>query len=132
MIRSKEKRLGVLDAILVMAAFAVAVTAIVIDVRFGNEAVRKIVSDSMHDHYDFETFWYSARAFVDGSSSYDTGHPAVSANPPFFTVLISPLGFLDGFTAYKVYALTMLFMSVVYLAWTAEELSLRAGWAVGR
>ena len=130
MVRSKEKRLGGLDSILVVATLAVATTAIVIDVPFGNEAVRKIASDSMNDHYDFETFWYSAKAFLDGRSLYDTGHPAVSANPPFFTVLISPLGLLSGFTAYKVYALTMLFMSVGCLAWMAEELSLRVGLAV--
>lgn len=58
------------------------------------------------------------------------GHLAVSANPPFFTALISPLGLLEAITACKVYALVMLSLSVGYLVWMAEELGLRAGWAV--
>jgi hypothetical protein len=53
------------------------------------------LSSSTFDHYDFETFWYSAKALWEGRNIYyDTGHPAVSSNPPFLTVLISPLGLL--------------------------------------
>lgn len=130
MIRSKEKRLGVLDVILVVAAFAVAATAIVVDARFGNEAVRKIASDSMHDHYDFETFWYSAKALLDGRNIYDTGHPAVSSNAPIFTVLIAPVGLLEPLTAYRAFVPITMLMTVSYLAWVANELRLRAGWAI--
>lgn len=38
---------------------------------------------------------------------------------------------MEAITAYKVYALIMLSISVGYLTWMTEELGLRAGWAVG-
>ncbi len=120
------------DAVLAGAAVFIVGVSIGIHLIFGSEAVAKLTSSSTFDHFDFETFWYSAKALWEGRNIYyDTGHEAVSSNPPFFTVLISPLGFLEGITAYKVYALVMLSITVGYLAWMAEELELRAGWAVG-
>lgn len=130
--RSESVRFKIQDAILVLAAFAVVVVALGIHLSFGSEAVAKLTSRSTFDHFDFETFWYSAKALWEGRNIYyDTGHSAVSANPPFFTVLIAPLGLLEAITAYKAYALIMLFISVGYLAWMTEELKLRPGWAVG-
>ena len=130
-LRSESGRFGIRNAILVLAAFAVMVAALTVHLSFGNEAVTKLTSRSTFDHFDFETFWYSAKAFWEGRGIYyDTGHEAISANPPLFTVLISPLGLMEGIVAYKVYALTMLFLSVGYLAWMADELRLRAGWAI--
>jgi alpha-1,2-mannosyltransferase len=129
--RSESGRFGIRDAILVLSASVIVVAALGIHLAFGSEAVAKLTSRSTFDHFDFETFWYSAKAWWEGRNIYyDTGHSAVSSNPPFFTVLISPLGLLEAITAYKVYALGMLFISVGYLAWMAEELKLRPGWAV--
>lgn len=129
--RSKFGRLKIQDAILVLSAFAIMVAALGIHLIFGSEAVAKLTSHSTYDHFDFETFWHSAKALLEGRNIYyDTGHSAVSSNPPFFTVLISPLGLMEGILAYKVYALTMLFVSVGYMAWMADDLRLRAGWAI--
>lgn len=128
----KIARPRVQNAALTTAAVLVAGVALGIHLRFGSEAITRLTSGSTFDHFDFETFWYSAKALWEKRGIYyDTGHGAVSANPPLFTVLISPLGLLEGIVAYKVYALTMLWISVGYLAWTAEELKLRAGWAIG-
>lgn len=118
------------DAAVVVAAVWILAVTIAVDARFGNEAVSKIASGSMHDHYDFETFWYSARALWDGRNIYDTGHPAVSSNAPILTMLISPFGLLEPLTAYRIFVPTMLLMTVGYLAWMADELRLRTGWAV--
>ncbi len=119
------------DAVLVGAAVFIVGVSIGIHLIFGSEAVAKLTSSSTFDHFDFETFWYSAKALWEGRNIYyDTGHEAVTSSPPFFIVLISPLGLMEAITAYKVYALIMLSISVGYLAWMAEELRLRTGWAV--
>ncbi|MDQ4063331.1 MAG: DUF2029 domain-containing protein [Actinomycetota bacterium] len=128
--RSESGRFGIRDAILVLVAFAVMGTTLGLHLSFGNEAVTKISSDSMHDHFDFETFWYSARALLEGRNIYfDTGHPAVSSNAPLLTILISPFGLLEPLAAYRVFVPISLLMTIGYLAWTADELRLRAGWA---
>lgn len=122
---------GIGDLVLAGVAVLIAGVSIGIHLSFGNEAVAKLTSSSTFDHFDFETFWYSAKAFWEGRNIYyDTGHEAVSSNPPLWTVLISPLGLLEAITAYKAYVLIMLSISVSYLAWMAEELRLRPGWAV--
>jgi alpha-1,2-mannosyltransferase/arabinofuranan 3-O-arabinosyltransferase len=51
-------------------------------------------------------------------------------NPPFWTVLISPLGLLNELTAYRVFAMAMMLTSIGCLAWIATELRLRTGWAI--
>ena len=119
-----------LDPVLLIAAISVAALALVIDARFGSDALKKMASDSMYDHYDAETFWYSARALLEGRNIYDTGHPAVSSNAPLLTVLIAPLGLLEPLAAYRVFVPIMLLITVGYLAWTADELRLRGAWAV--
>ena len=81
---------------------------------------------------DFDSFWRSARAMLEGQDIYDTGVELVNLNPPVWTVLISPLGLLEPLTAYRVFVLISLVVAVGYLAWTVEELRLRPGWtAVG-
>jgi len=86
----------------------------------------------MEIHVDFDSFWRSARAMLEGQNIYDTGVRLVNLNPPVWTVLISPLGLLEPLTAYRVFVLISLVIVVAYLAWTVEELRLRPGWtAVG-
>lgn len=55
--------------------------------------------------------------------------PDSSANPPFWTLLISPLGLLEPLTAYRCFVVLTVLASVISLAWMAAELRLRAGWA---
>src|ERR687889_841885 len=85
---------------------------------------------SMAFHVDFDSFWRSARAMLEGQSIYDTGVDLVNLNPPLWTVLISPLGLLEPITAYRVFVLVSLAVVVCYLVWTVEELRLRPGWTV--
>src|SRR5918998_594346 len=92
--------------------------------------LERISTRSMAFHVDFDSFWRSARAMLEGQSIYDTGVDLVNLNPPLWTVLISPLGLLEPITAYRVFVLISLLIVVGYLAWTVEELRLRPGWSV--
>lgn len=118
-------------AFLAVVAFGVLVLAMVMYARSGFGALAGISSGSMVVHMDFDVFWHSARAWWEGRSLYfDTGGPDSSTNPPFWTLLISPLGLLEPLVAYRVFVLITVLASVVSLAWMAGELRLRAGWAV--
>ena len=98
--------------------------------RSGFGALAGISSGSMVVHMDFDVFWHSARALWEGRSLYfDTGGPDISTNPPFWTLLTSPLALLEPLIAYRVFVLITVLASVVSLAWMASELRLRAGWA---
>ncbi len=124
------RRVRILDAVLVVAAIMTMVAALIINAHFGNETVTRIVSDSMREHIDFETLWYSAKALWEGTNIYDTGDAFVSANAPLLSLLISPLTLLEPLPAYRLFVLIMLLMTVGYLAWVTDELRLRAAWAV--
>src|SRR5215204_1175605 len=87
----------------------------------------RIATESMKVHVDFDSFWRSARAMLEGEDIYDTGVDLVNLNPPAWTVLISPLGLLGPITAYRVFVLVSVVMVVAYLAWTVEELRVRPG-----
>ncbi len=101
-------------------------------VRYMGATLERIATGSMKVHVDFDSFWRSARAMLEGQNIYDTGVEIVNLNPPVWTVLISPLGLLEPITAYRVFVLISVVIVVAYLAWTVEELRLRPGWtAVG-
>ena len=101
-------------------------------VFFMSETLKRIETPSMAIHSDFDSFWRSAQAMIEGRATYDTGAQWVNLNPPIWTVLISPLGLLSALMAYRVFALISLVVTVGYLAWTAQELRLGLGWtAVG-
>jgi alpha-1,2-mannosyltransferase len=100
------------------------------NVRAGAGTLQRIATDAMDVHADFHTFWLSAAAFWAGESVYDTGARLVNLNPPLWTLLVSPLGLLEAIDAYRLFILLSLAVTVGYLAWTAEELRLRSGWAV--
>jgi alpha-1,2-mannosyltransferase/arabinofuranan 3-O-arabinosyltransferase len=84
----------------------------------------------MRVHVDFDSFWLSARALLEGGDIYDTGARLVNLNPPVWTVLISPLGLMEAIDAYRLFVLLCVLVVLAYLAWTAEELGLRPVWAV--
>ncbi len=79
----KTGRLRARDVVLAGAATLIVGVALGVHLSFGTEAVAKLTSGSTFDHFDFETFWYSAKAFWEGKSIYDTGHEAVSSNRRF-------------------------------------------------
>ena len=84
----------------------------------------------MDVHADFHSFWMSAEAALAGENIYDTGARLVNLNPPFWTLVVLPFGFMEALDAYRLFVLVMVFTMLFSLAWMAEELRLRAGWAV--
>jgi alpha-1,2-mannosyltransferase len=121
---------GVWDAVLITAGFWVLVASLWMDVDYMGATLERISTRSMAFHVDFDSFWRSARAMLEGQNIYDTGVELVNLNPPLWTVLISPLGLLEPITAYRVFVLISLVVVVGYLAWTVEELRLRPGLTV--
>jgi alpha-1,2-mannosyltransferase/arabinofuranan 3-O-arabinosyltransferase len=120
------------DAGLMVGAFGALALALWLYVVFGSDTLGAIPLSSMDVHADFDTFWRSAQALWEGRDIYDTGAWMGNLVPPFWTLLISPLGLLDPLAAYRFFVLITLLMGVGYLAWMADELRLRAGWtAVG-
>jgi alpha-1,2-mannosyltransferase len=126
----KSRRTDVRDALLFTAAVWVLALALWLDVRFFGGILGRISTDAMAVHGDFETFWRSARAFLEGGDVYATGAELENLNPPFWVLLISPLGLLEPLVAYRFFALITLSVTVAYLAWMAGELRLRPAWAV--
>jgi alpha-1,2-mannosyltransferase/arabinofuranan 3-O-arabinosyltransferase len=100
------------------------------DVSFLGGALGRISTGSMRVHVDFDSFWRSARALLEGGDIYDAGARLVNLNPPVWTVLISPLGLMEAIDAYRLFVLLSVLVVLGYLAWTAEELGLRPVWAV--
>jgi alpha-1,2-mannosyltransferase len=118
------------DAVLITVGFWVLVASLWLYLDYMGATLERIGTRSMAYHVDFDSFWRSAKAMLQGQSIYDTGVDLVNLNPPLWTVLISPLGFLEPITAYRVFVLISLVAVVGYLAWTVEELRLRPGWTV--
>jgi alpha-1,2-mannosyltransferase len=118
------------EAALISAGVWILVLALWLDVRFIGVALERISTDSMAIHGDFDTFWRSAAALWEGRDVYDTGARLTNLNPPFWILLVSPLGLLEPLAAYRVFALITLVITVGYLAWMADELRLRSRWAV--
>jgi alpha-1,2-mannosyltransferase len=129
---SKGGRSAGWDAVMFTAGFGVLAASLWMQIGYMGAALSRIATGSMEVHVDFDSFWHSARAMLEGQDIYDTGVELVNLNPPVWTVLISPLGLLEPLTAYRVFVLVSLVVVIGYLAWTVEELRLRPGWtAVG-
>lgn len=104
--------------------------AVWMNVWFLGGVLDRISTESMGVHVDFDSFWRSARALLEGGDIYDAGAKLVNLNPPVWTVLISPLALLEAIDAYRLFVLLSVLVVIGYLAWTAEELRLRAVWSV--
>ncbi|MCA1847465.1 MAG: DUF2029 domain-containing protein, partial [Actinobacteria bacterium] len=118
------------EAALISAGVWILALALWLDVSFIGVALERISTDSMAIHGDFDTFWRSAAALWEGRDVYDTGARLTNLNPPFWILLVSPLGLLEPLVAYRVFVLITLVITVGYLAWMADELRLRSRWAV--
>jgi alpha-1,2-mannosyltransferase len=126
----KSRGTVVWEAALISAGVWTLVLALWLDVSFIGAALERISTDSMAIHGDFDTFWRSAAALWEGGDVYDTGARLTNLNPPFWILLVSPLGLLEPLVAYRVFVLITLVITVGYLAWMADELRLRSRWAV--
>ena len=118
------------NAVLVLAAMGVMVLAVVLQVRLGVGTLERISTEVMDIHADFDSFRQSARAMWRGEDIYDSGARLVNLNPPIWTVLMAPFGLIEELNAYRLFVLVMLITTIGYLAWMADELRLRAAWAV--
>ena len=126
----KSRGAEVRAAVVVTAAVWVLELALWLDVRFIGGTLGRISTESMNVHGDFDTFWRSARAFLEGGEVYATGAKLENLNPPSWVLLISPFGLLEPLIAYRFFVLITLCVTVAYLAWIADELRLRSAWAV--
>ncbi len=113
-----------------MVSVAALALSLWLHLRFGDGLLERISSDSMDIHADFDTFWRSAETVWTGEDVYETGARLLNLNPPFWAVLLSPLALLEPLEAYRVFVLLTLVMVVGYLAWMADAVRLRGGWAV--
>jgi alpha-1,2-mannosyltransferase len=125
-----SRRADVRDAAMISVAFWVLVLALWLDVRFMSGTLERISTDAMYVHVDFQTFWHSAVALLEGRDVYDTGARLENLNPPLWILLISPFGLLEPLLAYRVFALITLGITLGYLIWMADEVRLRSWWAV--
>ena len=97
----------------------------------GFDYIGAIASDSMEPHLDFDLFLRSARALWEGGVVYAlNGGPDIMTNPPIFAVLMAPLALLEPITAYRIFVLITILVSVGYVAWMADELELRPAWTI--
>jgi alpha-1,2-mannosyltransferase len=117
-------------AMMIGAAIALGL-ATILYARFGFGSLAHIADGSIDSHFDFNVFWHSASALWDGSSIYfNTGAPDSSANPPIWTVLMSPLAFLEPITAYRLFVVLSIPVTIGYLVWMSSELKLGLAWAL--
>ncbi|MGF1471100.1 MAG: glycosyltransferase family 87 protein [Rubrobacteraceae bacterium] len=122
-------RLGWGGLLLLVALAAVLLTG-ALHVRSGDETLRRISTNSMDVHADFDSFWRSAEAGLEERDIYLTGARLVNLNPPFWTLVVLPFGLMEPLHAYRLFVLITLCITVGAVAWMAGELRLRAGWAV--
>jgi alpha-1,2-mannosyltransferase len=110
-------------ALLVLASL---VATVVLHVRHPDALVTLLPSPDMRElHVDFDTFWHSAVALVEGADIYETPAKLTNLNPPLLTLLLVPLAWLDVLTAYRVFAaFTLVVVAVAVLA-VARELRLK-------
>ena len=109
-----------------LGALMVGWVAVFLYGRYGFATLSGIGSDSMAVHLDFDIFWRSARAWLDGENAFQpAGAPDISNNPPFFTVLFSPFALVEPLTGYRVWVVCMVLTQVAALAWVARELGMK-------
>lgn len=114
-----------------LVVLASVVTAVTLHVRHPDALVTLLPSTDMHElHVDFDTFWFSANALVNGADIYDTPAKLVNLNPPLLTVLLVPFAWLDPLTAYRIFASLTLLLVLGSLYAVARELRL-PGWVTG-
>lgn len=111
-------------------ALAAVLTAAWLYVRHGSFVLRRIVSPDIGSHLDFDTFWHSAVALLNGTDIYRTGADYPNLNPPLFTVLLAPFGWLDVFRAYRLISIITVLLVVGSMVAVARELKLRAAEAI--
>lgn len=116
-------------AVLTLAALALGVAAYLYLTR-GSFLLVRLASADRVIHSDFDSFWLSARALLDGGDIYRTGARYANLNPPLLTVLFTPFALLDPLPGYRMLVLVTVVLVIGSLAAVAAELRLPARVAV--
>ena len=110
-------------------AGAVFVLAAAMGYFFVGDVLERIYTPSMRVHADFDTFWASSRALLDGEDAYQTGSEFANLNPPFWVLLTVPFAFVEPLTGYRLFVALMALLQAAALLWMLYEL--RPGGRVG-
>ena len=109
-------------ALFYAVAAVVLVVSAVVDYFYMGMTLQRIYTPLMPIHADFDTFWRSSKAFLDGGDVYRTGAELVNLNPPLWVILVAPFALLDPLTGYRLFAAFMAVLMVASLLWIAVEL----------
>jgi alpha-1,2-mannosyltransferase/arabinofuranan 3-O-arabinosyltransferase len=115
--------------VLLLAATALA-TAVAFYLEAGSFVLARLVSREWKAHTDFETFWQSARALLNGQDIYATRAHLPNLNPPVMTLVLAPLGWLGFWPAYRAFTLLSVALVVASVAAVATELRVRPAAAI--
>lgn len=119
-------RRGIGAGLILGLALAAALTALWLYVQHGSFVLTRIVSPAIESHLDFDTFWRSAVALLNGADIYETGAVYPNLNPPLCTVLLAPFGWLDVLPAYRLMSIITVLLVVGSMVAVASELAVRA------
>lgn len=117
--KGPRRRLGV---VLYALAGAMFVLAAVMGYFFVGDVLERIHTSSMRVHADFDTFWASSRALLDGEDAYRTGSEFANLNPPFWVFLTIPFVFVEPLTGYRLFVALMVLLQAAALVWMLYEL----------
>ena len=70
------------DAVMITVGFWVLAASLWMQIGYMSGTLERIATASMEVHVDFDSFWRSARAMLEGRNIYDTGVELVNLNPP--------------------------------------------------
>ena len=116
------------DLLLYAAAGTVLALSVVVNYFYLDMTLERIYTPLMPIHADFDTFWRSARAFLDGGDVYRTGSEFVNLNPPVWVLLTAPFALLEPLAGYRLFAALTAVLAAASLLWMARELR---PWKVG-
>ena len=110
------------DVVLYVLAAIVLVVSAVVDYFYLGMTLERIYTPFMPIHADFDTFWRSSRAFLEGGDVYRTGAELVNLNPPLWVILVAPFALLDPLTGFRLFAALTAVLMAASLLRTAAEL----------
>ena len=118
--RKGRRRWG--DVVLYAAAGAVFALAAVMAYFFADGTLGRIQTPSMQVHADFDTFWASSKALLEGEDVYRTGSVLVNLNPPFWILLTVPFALLEPLAGYRLFVALTAVLQAAALVWMLREL----------
>ncbi|QIN77871.1 DUF2029 domain-containing protein [Rubrobacter marinus] len=103
-------------------AAVVLVASAVVDYFYLGMTLERIYTPLMPIHADFDTFWLSSRALLEGRDVYETGAELVNLNPPLWVLLVAPFALLEPLSAFRLFAALTAVLMAASLLWMAAEL----------